>query len=118
MTTHKPFIVHNVVTGSGGSGGTLSHTNTTLTNVNNGTITANTALLAVTSSAGEAVLKVNSNGTLEHQGQIIKIDDLFRVVKIMKIMAINIANDKELSKKMPDVTEFAHSWLMDSLKNE
>lgn len=72
--------------------------------------------ITVMAPDGEAIITFHTDGGIETKGGTIQARDLTAVIKIMKRMMTDMANDEELAEKFPYIKDAAHEWVMDELR--
>ncbi len=72
--------------------------------------------ITVMAPDGEAIITFHTDGRIETKGGSIQARDLTAVIKLMKRMMTDMANDGELAKKFPYIKDAAHEWVMDELR--
>jgi hypothetical protein len=70
----------------------------------------------ITGSGGDAIITFHKDGRIETQGGTIQAHELTAVIKLMKRMMTDIANDEELSARFPYIKDAAYEWVMDELR--
>jgi hypothetical protein len=124
MTTFNQSTITGIQSNTGQSLQSLAYPNSPLVN-NQYTISANNGLgigqtqqsgITVMAPDGEAIITFHTDGRIETIGGTIQARDLTAVIKLMKRMMTDIANDEELSARFPYIKDAAHEWVMDELR--
>jgi hypothetical protein len=88
----------------------------TISNIDSYGVGNVTASPGTVSLSGDLVFTGDNNSTLSANDETINVGELIQIAKLMKRVMIDIANDSELSEKLPHVKDAANQWLLDELK--
>lgn len=62
------------------------------------------------------VISFNTDGTIETDTGTITTEDWITVIKLMKLLIMDMSKDPEIVSKYPYIRDTAHKWLLDELK--